>query len=99
MVHRGIPFFVVCLAVACGATIEIAAANFQPQCEISFRHIASQGLDIESCPAQGDGATDAQRAQNTAKNNLCATGRPVLTAGSVGARARQGALRSAGAPE
>ena len=77
MVHRDIPFFVVCFAVASAATGETTAANFQPQCEKSYRHTAAQDLDSESCPMKGDGATGAYPARNTAKTNLCATGRRI----------------------
>jgi hypothetical protein len=77
MDHRPALWSLIALGLGVAAAIPDAAAQFRPSCEIPFRHIASSGLDIDSCPAEGDGKTDAHRAQNVAKNNLCARGRPI----------------------
>ena len=72
------PAFIWLVAAGIGcSTATGAAAQFRPGCEIPFRHIATTGLAIESCPAEGDGKTDAHKEQNKAKNNLCAKGRPI----------------------
>lgn len=77
MTRKAVFFCLLAIGFGCAANANDAAAQFRPSCEIPFRHIASTGLAIESCPAEGDGKTDAHRAQNTAKNNLCAKGRPI----------------------
>lgn len=51
---------------------------FNPPCEIPYRHIATAGLDIDAtCGPDGAAANDDHKAQNRAKNNLCAQGQPV----------------------
>jgi len=77
MTYRAVPLCLLAIGFGLLAITEDVAAQFQPRCEIPYRHIASTGLEIESCPAEGDGKTDAHRQQNAAKNNLCATGRPI----------------------
>lgn len=63
------------LAIAFG--IQTAAAQaFNPGCQVPFEDIKETHPIDASCGLEGVGNTDAQLAQNRAKNNFCAPGSP-----------------------
>lgn len=55
------------------------AVLFKPGCKFPFDSIKSTGLEIDAkCTADGNGADDTAKVlENHAKNNFCATGKPV----------------------
>ena len=66
------------VAFTLALTTSLSAATFRPPCKLPFASIAtSQAIDHE-CPESGTTTTPALTAQDSAKNNFCATGKPVV---------------------
>jgi len=77
MTHRSLRHWALLCALGLVVCLSSAFAQFRPPCDIPYERIATRGLDIESCPAEGETEKATYKAQNIAKNNLCATGRPI----------------------
>jgi hypothetical protein len=70
--RRGVGLGVIVLAV----TSLAVGGGIHPSCTVPFDKIKAAHQIDDACPAEGTGKSPAQQAQNTAKNNFCATGTP-----------------------
>ncbi len=82
--------------VACAAPV--SAEGFQPGCALPFASIAqAQAIDTQ-CGVAGDAAAGtALRAQDSAKNNFCAAGKPVVLTFDAYPGLQQAAAQALGA--
>jgi hypothetical protein len=72
--------------------VQVARAQgFNPGCPLPFDAIKQPHAIDDFCSAEGTGSSDANAAQNRAKNNFCASGPPVLVDRDAFVRLQQAA--------
>jgi hypothetical protein len=70
---------ILALAIVLLAAVQAGAEEdkFVPGCTLPYATVAEKREIDQRCPHEGKANTEAHRAQNRAKNELCATGAPI----------------------
>jgi len=77
LLSRSITIGLVALAATLGSRA-VSVAEFNPGCRLPFENIKHAREVDRACSAlEGDASIQTQAAQNRAKNNFCASGRPI----------------------